>query len=86
MKPRGCSMCGPPGSHKFAHASFGPDGAAGPEALRLLYDKTWGRRFDEGFHRDASGGSVPLSMLSVFLKAKIAVAEAELCRNLGDDV
>ena len=66
----------PPGSHKFAHASFGPDGNAGPEALRLLYDKTWGRRFDEGFHRDASGGSVPLSMLSVFLKAKIALAEA----------
>jgi hypothetical protein len=66
----------PPGSHKFAHASFGPDGRSGPEALRLLYDKRWGKLFNRGFHRDRHGGSVPLSMLSVFLQAKIALAEA----------
>lgn len=66
----------PPGSYKFAHASFGPDGKTGPEALRLIYDKKWGRVFDNGFHGDRQGGTVPLSMLSAFLQAQIALVEA----------
>jgi len=66
----------PRGSHSFAHASFGPDGKAGPEALRFIYDKKWGKVFDNGFHGDRHGGTVPLSMLSVFLQAQIALAEA----------
>src|SRR5262245_55735362 len=65
-----------PGSHRFAHASFGPDGKAGPEAMRLIYDKKWGKRFDNGFHGDRHGGTVPLSMLSAFLQAQIALVEA----------
>src|SRR5262245_25288165 len=66
----------PPGSRRFAHASFGPDGKGGPGALRLVYDKKWGKVFDNGFHGDRHGGTVPLSMLSVFLQAHIALAEA----------
>jgi hypothetical protein len=65
-----------PGSYNV-HASFGPDGLwGGREALRLIYDKKWGPCFDHGFHRDRQGGTVPLSMLSIFLQAQIALAEA----------
>jgi hypothetical protein len=31
--------------------------------------------FDNGFHRDRRGGTVPLAMLAVFLAAKIALAK-----------
>jgi hypothetical protein len=54
-----------PGSYNV-HASFGPDGSLGGETLRLIYDKKWGPCLDHGFHRDRQGGTVPLSMLSVF--------------------
>src|SRR6516165_2414408 len=43
-----------PGSDRFPYATvvMGPDFRSGPEALRLLQDPKWGRRFDDGFHRD----------------------------------
>jgi hypothetical protein len=31
--------------------------------------------FDDGFHRDRRGGTVPLAMLAVFLEAKITLAK-----------
>ena len=37
-----------------------------------------GKLFDRGFHCDLRDGSVPLSMLIVFLEAKIMVAKAAL--------
>jgi hypothetical protein len=65
------------GSKKFPYAAvrLGPDFRSGPEALRLLNDPKWGRRFDDGFHRDRRGGTVPLAMLAVFLEAKITLAK-----------
>jgi hypothetical protein len=66
-----------PGSKNYPYASarMGPDFRSGPEALRLLQDPEWGEVFDHGFHRDRRGGTVPLAMLAVFLKAKIALAK-----------
>jgi len=66
-----------PGSHRFPYAAvkMGPDFRSGPEALRLLNDPKWGRRFDDGFHRDRRGGTVPLAMLAIFLEAKITLAK-----------
>jgi hypothetical protein len=68
-----------PGSRKFSlwfsNATVGPDFRSGPEARRLLEHPKWGRLFDNGFDCDMRGGSVPLSMLTVFLEAKIAVAK-----------
>jgi hypothetical protein len=52
---------------------MGPDFRSGPQALRLLNDRRWGKIFDEGFHRDRRGGTVPLAMLAAFLAAKIAL-------------
>jgi hypothetical protein len=70
----------PPGSprfrRQFSHASMGVDGRSGPEAIGLLELPKSGKLFDEGFHCDLLGGAVPLSMLSVFLRAKIALAKA----------
>jgi hypothetical protein len=65
------------GSKHFPYAAvkMGPDFRSGPEALRLLNDPKWGRRFDDGFHRDRRGGTVPLAMLAVFLEAKITLAK-----------
>jgi hypothetical protein len=43
-----------PGSHRFPYATavmMGPDFRSGPEALRLLQDPKWGRRFDNSFHK-----------------------------------
>ena len=68
-----------PGSSRFpwlSNATVGPDFRSGPEVRWLLDHPKWGRLFDNGFHCDMRGGSVPLSMLLVFLKAKIAVAKA----------
>ena len=61
---------------QFSHASLGIDGSSGPEADGLLEIPKWGKLFDEGFHCDLIGGTVPLAMLRVFLKAKIALAKA----------
>ena len=65
-----------PGSESYPYASarMAPDFRSGPEALRLLQDPEWGEVFDDGFHRDRRGGTVPLAMLAVFLEAKIALA------------
>jgi hypothetical protein len=60
-----------------SRSTMGPDFRSGPEAKRLLKDPKWGKRFDEGFHRDLRGGTVPLAMLTVFLEAKIALAKAQ---------
>jgi Domain of unknown function (DUF6538) len=38
-------------------------------------DPKWGERFDEGFHYDRRGGTVPLAMLAAFLEAKITLAK-----------
>jgi hypothetical protein len=54
---------------------MGPDFRSWPEALRLLEDPKWGRIFDNGFHRDHRGGTVPLAMLAAVLAAKIALAK-----------
>jgi hypothetical protein len=64
------------GSKHFPYAAvkMGPDFRSGPEALRLINDP-WGRRFDDGFHRDRRGGTVPLAMLAVFLEAKITLTQ-----------
>lgn len=66
-----------PGSKRFPYATavMGPDFRSGPEALRLLNDPEWGDVFDSGFHRDRRGGTLPLTMLAVFLAAKIALAK-----------
>jgi hypothetical protein len=66
-----------PGSKQFPYATamMGPDSRAGPDALRLLEHPKWGRRFDNGFHYDLRGGTVPLAMLAVFLEAKITLAK-----------
>ncbi len=66
-----------PGSNQFpyAEAVMGPDFRSGPKALRLLEDPEWGELFDDGFHRDRRGGTVPLAMLAAFLEAKIALAK-----------
>ena len=61
---------------QFSHASVGVDGRSGPEAKGLLEIPKWGKLFDEGFHCDLIGGTVLLSMLTVFLRAKIALAKA----------
>jgi hypothetical protein len=61
---------------QFSHASLGVDGRAGPEAEGLLEIPKWGKLFDKGFHSDLIGGTVPLSMLRAFLRAKIALAKA----------
>lgn len=70
----------PPGSarfrHQFSHASMGVDDRSGPEAVALLELPKSGKLFDEGFHCDLLGGTVLLSMLRVFLRAKIALAKA----------
>jgi hypothetical protein len=70
----------PPGSarfrHQFSHASMGVDGRSGPEAVALLELPKSGKLFDEGFHCDLLGGTVLLSMLRVFLRAKISLAKA----------
>jgi hypothetical protein len=54
---------------------MGPDFRSAPEALRLLQDPEWGEVFDNGFHRDRRGGTLPLAMLAAFLAAKIALAK-----------
>jgi hypothetical protein len=64
-----------PGSNRFAKAVMGPDFRSGPKALRLLEDPEWRKIFDNGFHGDRRGGTVPLAMLAVFLAAKIALAK-----------
>ena len=61
---------------QFSHASLGVDGSSGPEANGLLEIPKWRKLFDEGFHCDLIGGTVLLSMLTVFLRAKIALAKA----------
>ena len=70
----------PPGSarfrHQFSHASVGVDGRAGPEAAGLLEIPKLGKLFDEGFHCDLLGGTVLLSMLRAFLRAKIFLTQA----------
>ena len=71
----------PPGSRTYPYSSrstIGPDYSSGPKALRLTHHPKWGRRFDQGFHRDLRGGTVPISMLIVFLEAKIMLAKAAL--------
>jgi hypothetical protein len=66
-----------PGSNRFPYATavMGPDFRSGPEAQRLLQHPKWGRRFDNGFHRDRRGGTLPLAMLAVFPEAKITLAK-----------
>ena len=71
----------PPGSSQYPYfpsATVGPDFRTGPAALRLLNHPKWGKVFDRGFHCDLHGGTVPLSMLIVFVEAKIALAKVEL--------
>ena len=46
-----------------------------PDAVSLLNHPTMGKLFDEGFHRDRRGGTVPLAMLAAFLEAKIALTK-----------
>ena len=68
-----------PGSSRYPYcssATVGPDGKAGPEARRLLSDPRWGKIFDDGFHLDLRGGTMPLAMLRVFLAAKITLEQA----------
>jgi hypothetical protein len=60
---------------QFSHASLGVDGSSGPEANGLLEIPKWRKLFNEGFHCDLIGGTVLLSMLTVFLRAKIALAK-----------
>jgi hypothetical protein len=60
--------------HQFSHASMG---WSGPEAKGLLELPKSSKLFDEGFHCDLLGGTVHLSMLRVFLRAKIALANAK---------
>ena len=76
-----------PGSHRFPYATavmMGPDFRSGPEALRLLQDPKWGRRFDDGFHRDRRGGTVPLAILAAFLEAKITLSRFQSARGAED--
>ena len=68
----------PPGSWRYRSSStVGPDGRSGPEAEQLLNDPKWGKIFNDGFHLDLRGGSMPLAMLIVFLTAKITLAQAQ---------
>jgi hypothetical protein len=60
---------------------MGPDFRTGPEALRLLNHPKWGSCFDDGFHRDRRGGTLPLAILAVFLEAKIILAEFQADRR-----
>ena len=55
-----------------------PNGTAelDSEFASVLNDPKWGRRFDDGFHRDRRGGTLPLAILAVFLEAKITLAES----------
>jgi hypothetical protein len=66
-----------PGSNRFPYAKavIGLDFRSGPGALRLLEDPVWGKLFDNGFHHDRRGGTVPLAMLAAFLAAKMALAK-----------
>jgi hypothetical protein len=66
-----------PGANGFPYAKaiMGPDFRSGSRSLRLLDDRRWGKIFDQGFHRDRRGGTVPLAMLAAFLAAKIALIE-----------
>jgi len=69
-----------PGSSRYPYCSsstVGPDGRTGPEEEQLLNDPKWGKIFEDGFHLDLCGGSMPLAMLIVFLKAKITLAQAQ---------
>src|SRR3954468_25041502 len=71
----------PPGSREFrreqlSNARLGPDQV--PEGYRLVNHPKFGRRFDAGFERYHPGGTVPLSLFSVFLEAKITLAKAKL--------
>jgi hypothetical protein len=69
-----------PGSSRFpyARAAMGPDFRSGPDAQRLLNHPEWGSRFDDGFHRDRRGGTLPLAILAVFLEAKITLAKFQV--------
>lgn len=58
-------------------ASLGVDHRQG-ESNELLRHPTMGRMFDEGFHCDRVGGTVPLSILSAFLQAKIAIEQSKV--------
>ena len=66
----------PPGCSRY-RSTVGPDGRSGPEAEQLLNDPKWGKIFNDGFHLDLRGGSMPLAMLIVFLTAKITLAQAQ---------
>ena len=69
-----------PGSSRYPYCSsstVGPDGRTGPEEEQLLNDPKWGKIFEDGFHLDLCGGSMPLAMLRVFLTAKITLAQAQ---------
>jgi hypothetical protein len=77
-----------PGSDGFPYGVYtgsmmGPDFRTGPEANRLLNHPKWGAVFDEGFHRDRRGGTVPLAMLAAFLEAKMALGEFEAADAAG---
>jgi hypothetical protein len=61
---------------------LGVDGRAEPDANGLLEIPKWGKLFDEGFHCDLLGGTVLLSMLRAFLKAKIALAKSEAAKRI----
>ena len=52
-----------------------------PKQKGCLRSET-GKLFDEGFHCDLIGGTVLLSMLTVFLRAKIALAKAARLQEL----
>jgi hypothetical protein len=75
-----------PGSNRFPYARvvMGPDFRSGPEALRLLQDPKWGRRFGDGFHRDRRGGTVPLAILAAFLEAKITLSRFQSASGAED--
>jgi hypothetical protein len=77
-----------PGSKRFPYSAavMGPDFRSGPEALRLLEDPKWGRRFDEGFHRDRRGGTVPLAILATFLAAKITLSRFQSASGAPEDL
>lgn len=68
-----------PGSKSFpyAYAVMGPDSRAGPKSRALVNHPKWGECFDEGFHRDRRGGTVPLAMLAAFLEAKMKLMKVQ---------
>jgi hypothetical protein len=72
-----------PGSSRlpYATAIFGPDARVRAKALELLEDPKWGRRFDQGFHRDRQGGTLPLALLAAFLEAKINLIKFQAEKN-----